>query len=466
MESPTPRSSHRRYAFVGTGHRAEVFLLALLTSHADVGEPVALCDTNPGRMAYYQKLRDGQLGGVAPLPEYPPERFDDMVRDERPDVVVVTSPDHTHASYITRALGAGVDVITEKPMTIDEAGVRGIVAAVQSSDADLTVTFNYRYSPRNSALRGLIADGAVGEVTSVHFEWLLDTVHGADYFRRWHREKTLSGGLLVHKSTHHFDLVNWWLDDEPRTVFALGGLRFYGAANAARRGLPPRSDRTHGSGALDDPFALDLQATERLRALYLDAERFDGYVRDRDVFSGGISIEDNLAVLVGYERGAALTYSLNAHSPWEGYRVAVNGTEGRAELEVIERAAVQEAGAGGLVGRGRRHVVDPSAQESPGNGGVRATGARLTLQRHWEAAEEVSIPAGRGSHGGGDALLLDDLFRGADSSDPLRRQADYADGARSVLVGHAANVALATGRPVHLAPGGLRLADASSQPNP
>ena len=106
------------------------------------------------------------------------------------------------------------------------------------------MTFNYRYAPRNSALREVIADGTIGDVTSVHFEWALDTVHGADYFRRWHRDKDSSGGLLVHKSSHHFDLVNWWLQDTPAAVHAIGGLRFYGAENAARRGLARRPERS------------------------------------------------------------------------------------------------------------------------------------------------------------------------------------------------------------------------------
>ena len=59
----------------------------------------------------------------------------------------------------------------------------------------------------------------------MHFEWALDTVHGADYFRRWHRDKKNSGGLLVHKSSHHFDLVNWWIGDVPARVYARGGLQ-------------------------------------------------------------------------------------------------------------------------------------------------------------------------------------------------------------------------------------------------
>ena len=114
----------------------------------------------------------------------------------------------------------------------------------------MVVTFNYRYSPRNSALKEIIQSGVIGKVTSIDFSWVLDTVHGADYFRRWHREKKNSGGLLIHKASHHFDLVNWWIDDVPERVFASGGLKFYGDKNAAERGLGPRPERgTPDAGA-------------------------------------------------------------------------------------------------------------------------------------------------------------------------------------------------------------------------
>jgi predicted dehydrogenase len=454
--------TRRRYAFVGTGHRAELYFAALLGSHADVGEPVALCDVNPHRMAFYEQMRQEALPGSPPLPTYAPQDFDVMLERERPDAVVVTSVDHTHADYISRALNAGRDVITEKPLTIDADGCRTIVEAAERADGELVVTFNYRYSPRNSAVKQLLSDGAIGEVTSVHFDWLLDTVHGADYFRRWHRDKSKSGGLFVHKATHHFDLVNWWLAQVPQTVFAMGSLSFYGAENAAKRGLGERPARSHGApGLADDPFALDLTASDRLRRLYLDAEVHDGYVRDQDVFSRGITIEDNMAVLVHYAGGPILSYSLNAHAPWEGYRVGFNGTEGRLELTVVERPHVEAASAGQVVGKGRRPAVDPSyTPEEVGAEDadpVRQKGSELVLQRHWERARRIPIMESGGSHGGGDDLLLDDLFRRGTTVDPLGRRAGYIDGVRSVLVGHSANVAVATGRPVDLVDYGLPL---------
>jgi predicted dehydrogenase len=454
---PSAAPARRRYALVGTGHRAEMYAAALLETHADVGELVALCDPNRVRMAYYQRLAAQAGTAAAPLPAYTPQDFDTMLDREAPDSVIVASVDDTHADYISRALRAGCDVISEKPLTTTVEGCRTIADAVEAGDGNLVVTFNYRYSPRNAAVRRLIAEGAVGEVTSVHFEWVLDSVHGADYFRRWHRDKSRSGGLLVHKATHHFDLVNWWVGDVPETVFALGELRFYGEANAKGRGLPERPVRSHGAPDLArDPFGLDLAGNERLRQLYLEAESEDGYIRDQDVFAPGITIEDNLALLLRYGGGAMLSYSLNAHGPWEGYRVSVNGTEGRIELAVVERAAVLAAD--DVIG-GFGVAVDPSATPEDVRlaTGDRTEGAELLLQRRWEPARRIPIPEGAGAHGGGDALLLDDLFRPGSRPDPLGQAAGWLDGVRSVLVGAAANRSLGTGQPVLLADLGVPL---------
>src|SRR5699024_12297310 len=94
-----------------------------------------------------------------------------------------------------------------------------------------------------------------------------------------------------------------------------------------------RAERGTAAGG-QDHRSLDLAADERLGRLYLQAEHHGGYIRDRDVFSSGITIEATMALLVDYRRGAVLTYSLNAYSPWEGYRGSATGTEGRAELAV------------------------------------------------------------------------------------------------------------------------------------
>ena len=434
-----------RYALAGAGARAQMYVEGIIGTHRDRAELVAIIEPNPVRAGHYAD-RIAEVGAPAPRLATPGE-LEQVISDERVDRVIICSRDDLHAELIVRSLEAGADVVVEKPLTIDAASAARIEDAVERTGRQVVLTFNYRYSPRNSALRQVIQDGTIGDVTSVDFSWMLDTNHGADYFRRWHREKKHSGGLLVHKSSHHFDLVNWWIRSQPTRVFASGGLRFYGAENAAGRGLGERPARgTHDDG---DLFELDLRTDERLTALYLDAEEHDGYRRDLDVFSEGITIEDNLALVVDYASGATMSYSLNAHSPWEGYRVAVNGTLGRVELEVVERGAV-------LAGEGLHPHIDPSLSGGHGTTALRPESERLIVQRHWEEAYEVPIDGGDGGHGGGDELLLSDVFEGP-GDDPLARPADWTDGIRSIAVGIAGNRSLETGLPVKVDELGIAL---------
>ncbi|HKF16008.1 MAG TPA: Gfo/Idh/MocA family oxidoreductase [Candidatus Dormibacteraeota bacterium] len=423
-------STRKRYAMVGLGDRARMYTGALLGEYCSDGELVALCDVNQSRMRWHNSSFQGAYGRP-PVPEYGPQDFERLLDEQRVDAVIVTSVDRTHARYIVAALEHGCDVITEKPLTVDADGCQRIVDAVRAFGGHVTVAFNYRYAPRNSAVRRVLAAGEIGSVLSVHFEWLLDTQHGADYFRRWHRDKRNSGGLMVHKASHHFDLVNWWLGARPETVFGFGKLAFYGRQNAEERGETRFYERAHGSEvAQNDPFALDLSSDPVRRGLYLEAEADDGYLRDRSVFSDGISIEDDMALVVRYSTGATLTYHLTAYSPWEGYRVAFNGDRGRLELEVVERSHVSESRDGE---------------------GARETGERLVLQPQWGKARELPIEgATGGGHGGADDRLLEALFGDGDVDDPLRRRSSHVDGVLAILPGIGANVSFASGRPVDL----------------
>ncbi|MFN2131373.1 MAG: Gfo/Idh/MocA family oxidoreductase [Anaerolineae bacterium] len=416
-----------RYAIVGTGGRARMYYHALASRYADTAELVGLCDVNQTRMDYVNRTL-AEMYGASPAPTYKHVQFEQMIRERKPDVVIVTSIDRTHHVYITRAMELGRDVITEKPMTVDEIKCQQILDTIARTRRNLRVTFNYRYAPHNTKLRELLMEETIGQVFSVHFEWLLDTRHGADYFRRWHRDKRNSGGLLVHKATHHFDLVNFWLASHPKTVFAMGDLRFYGRENAEQRGVTEFYSRAYGSEqAENDPFALHLESSERLKELYLEAEHEDGYYRDQSVFGDGISIEDTMAVMVRYKNDAVMTYSLNAYLPWEGYRIAFNGSKGRIQMLVAEHSYVSAGG------------------EASAEGAARAR--RITVFPMWGEPYDVEIPEGVGGHGGGDVVMLDDIF-GEPEPDPYHRAASHVDGAMSILTGVAANKSIRTGLPV------------------
>ncbi|KAK2801621.1 hypothetical protein FQN50_007682 [Emmonsiellopsis sp. PD_5] len=418
----------KKYALVGTGGRASFFYNAIARDFSETSKVVGFCDTNKVRLEYANsKLQE--LGHEA-VPIYLASDFDKMIHETKPDEVIVTTMDRTHNIYIVRAMELGCNVVTEKPMTIDAPRCREIFDAVERTGRQVRVTFNYRYAPHNTKVYDLISSGAIGQVNSVHFEWLLNTSHGADYFRRWHRDKRNSGGLLVHKSTHHFDLVNFWLQSRPETVVAMGDLRFYGRENAEKRGETKFYTRAHGSEhAKNDPFALHLEDNEQLKAMYLDAEKEDSYYRDQSVFGDGISIEDTMGVMVRYRSGAVLTYSLTAYAPSEGFRVCFNGSKGRIEVEVVEKSYVNSGGEQSLEG----------ALES----------RSILLRPLFEKPVEIEIPDSVGGHGGGDPQLLNDLF-GTPTDDKYKRAASHVDGALSILTGIAANRSMSTGQVVRV----------------
>lgn len=426
MADPKPK---KKYALVGTGGRSYFFYSAIATTYSSTSCIVAFCDTNQTRLNYANS-RLTALGHPA-VPTFLAADFDAMIQTTQPDEVIVTTIDRTHHIYIIRSLQLGRNVITEKPMTIDAPRCQQIIDAVNAHPSNsVRVTFNYRYAPHNTKIFELIQSGAIGKVTSVHFEWMLNTSHGADYFRRWHRDKKNSGGLLVHKSTHHFDLVNFWLQTRPVSVYAQGDLKFYGKENAEQRGVTKFYTRVRGNeegAARDDPFALDCSKVETLKSLYLNAEHEDGYHRDQSVFGDGISIEDTMNLLVRYRNGAVMTYSLTAYSPWEGLRVSFNGTRGRLEMEVVENSYVNSGGDQSLEGCLERRTI--------------------LLRPLFEAPREVEIEESKGAHGGGDNVLLQDLF-GEPVSDEYMRAASHIDGAASILTGIAANKSIATGQVV------------------
>ena len=424
----------KRYAQVGIGGRARMYYQAIARDFNETCELVGFCDVNRTRMEYANNVLVNEFG-YNRVPLYAIDEFENMIIETKPDVIIVTSIDRTHHKYIIKAMEMGCDVITEKPMTTDEIKCQEIIDCINRTGKNLRVTFNYRYAPHNTKIKELIASGVIGEVKQVHFEWLLNTSHGADYFRRWHRDKRNSGGLLVHKATHHFDLVNFWLGTHPKRVFAFGDLKFYGRENAENRGVTKFYSRVNGQkNAEGDPFALVMAGNSQLENLYLNAEKDDGYIRDQSVFGDGISIEDTMNVLVQYTSGVQMSYSLNAYSPWEGFRISFTGTNGRIEAELVEKVYINASGDTSKEGvvKGKKIVVYPMFGE-PYN---------------------VEIVEGEGSHGGGDKVMLNDIF-GKPEPDPYKRCAGVFDGAMSILTGIGANISIATKQPVDV----LKLVD-------
>ncbi|MGA3243780.1 MAG: Gfo/Idh/MocA family oxidoreductase [Bacteroidota bacterium] len=403
-------ASKRKLAMVGTGHRGTgMWGTSVLKDYGDLVEFVGLCDINPGRAETAK-----QMLGVS-CPTF--KDFEEMVRTTKPETVIVTTVDGTHHMFIAKALEMGCDVITEKPLTTSESKLKVILDAQRKSANKIIVAHNYRYPPTAAKMKELLMQERVGRITSVDFHWYLDVYHGADYFRRWHRLRQNSGTLLNHKASHHFDMLNWWVDSDPEEVHAFGALEFYGKNHEFRhthcRPCPFKEKCQ---------FYFDMTKDQRLMRLYADNEKYDGYTRDGCVWKEDIDIFDKMAVQIRYANKVQVSYSLTTYSPYEGYRIAFNGTRGRIDFWMHERQPWP------MDNFDEIHVTDSFGK-----------------------AEFIKLPRIEEDHYGGDPLMKDKIFRNPAAPDPFHQAANVRDGAMAVVIGVAARNSIDSGKPVRIA---------------
>jgi len=418
-----------RIALVGTGIRGISFWgKRLVEQYSEILEFVGLSDLNPGRLEFGRKY----IGINCPTFT----NFDEMLNKTKPELLIVTTKDSTHHEFIIKGLDNGCDVLTEKPLTTDEKKCQDIIDAERRSNNKLIVGFNYRWSPYNTSIKELLIQEKIGKLTSVDFHWYLNTYHGASYFRRWHGLRQSGGTLWVHKSTHHFDLLNWWINSDPNEVFAYGDLEYYGS-NGKFRGDNCRNC-AHKSKC---EFHWDITTNDHMMNLYVANEMHDGYIRDNCLFRHEINIYDKMSAQVKYTNNVILNYSLTTYSPYEGWKVAFNGTKGRIEawqdIPYFKDVSVDQAE---MHTREMEQTNKEDLFHEP-----------IILHNLWKNHEVVDVAMEKTGHGGGDKRLHDKIFKDPSTKDPFERAAGIRDGAMSILIGIAARKSIESGNPVKIA---------------
>jgi predicted dehydrogenase len=406
-----------------------MFIGPMLTTFTHQADIVGLLDIDSRRF----EVCKAKYPELACVPEYGADDFDKMVEQTKPDVILVTGRDDTHVTYIIKALQHDLDVLSEKPMATTGADCQRIIEAERSSRGKVTVAFNYRYTPIHSRIKELVLEGKVGRITSVDLNWYIDTYHGASYFKRWNRIREQSGGLSIHKSSHHFDLVNWWTGQQPAEVFAFGALNYYGPEGELN---PKKEDgRYCATCEVKQDCHYYMRWSSRGKEIHVkddhigavgaaDAQApYSEYRADACIYDSQINIEDTYSVNVKYKGGALLTYSVNFSLPYEGYRLAINGTKGR-----IETMEYHSSG----------RVPFPVPKQT------------IDYFPLFGSKETIHVVHREGGHGGGDVALLEDLFLGPDPRRSYNILSGSMDGAYSVGMGEAVWRSVKENRPIRI----------------
>ena len=162
--------------------------------------------------------------GLAVGDEPMPQRFEsaaDLASSGTCDVVVVASPNDTHYAVCRELLATDLHLLIEKPMatTIEHCvEIRDLAA---ERDAVTWVGLEYRYMPPVAALVDLVHSGALGRTAMVAIR-----EHRFPFLQKvgdWNRFNERTGGTLVEKCCHFFDLMHLLSEAEPVAVMASGG---------------------------------------------------------------------------------------------------------------------------------------------------------------------------------------------------------------------------------------------------
>ncbi len=266
------------------------------------------------------------------------------------ELVMIGSPNNDHREHAVAALGAGKHVYCEKPLatTLEDClAIRD--AARQGPARRFVVGFTLRFSPHYRAIRKRIDDGAIGDLISFEFNENIDWQHGGFIHQDWRRHRAMAGTHLLEKCSHDLDLANWFVGARAKRVASFGGLRFFTADNAhhqQRIGPHPQTGQT--------AFAAWPGA-------------------DRSPFNDDKDIIDHQVAIIEYANGVRATFHANCIAGIPERRMYLLGSEGAIRADVISGS--------------------------------------IEYQRiGWDTQIERVEANVSGGHGGGDPVLIDELY--------------------------------------------------------
>ena len=203
-----------RFGLIGTGLMAQEHIRNLRL--VEGCEVVAMVDPQQSSLDWARSTLGDQAGGVAGFMDVPA-----MLARVRPDAVIVASPNHTHHAVLAPLFGTGIHILCEKPLATTIADARDVAAQAATHNGVFWVGMEYRYMPPVSRFIEQVHAGRAGRLVRLSI-----AEHRFPFLRKvgdWNRFNRNTGGTMVEKCCHFFDLMRFIIGDEPVRIFCSGG---------------------------------------------------------------------------------------------------------------------------------------------------------------------------------------------------------------------------------------------------
>ena len=283
---------------IGLGNRiAHVYHeLSQINQDADL---VSFVDPQPIGKDYAEK------NNFFPSQEY--SSLNEMLSNEKLDLLMIGSPNHLHLDHIKIGLNAGIKIFAEKPIVINEAQSFELAKLLGEFGQDqVLVGLVLRYSQHARSVRELINKNVLGNIISIEASEHIMPWHGGFFMRNWRRKEKFSGGFMLEKCCHDIDFYNMIVGCRVKRVASFGGRSSFIPENKPEKNL--------------EEFT---------------KYNLSGWEAKESVFDSDADIVDHQVAIIEYENGATLAFHTNMRVPDEFRRFAVIGTNGMVEGDFV-----------------------------------------------------------------------------------------------------------------------------------
>ena len=220
-----------RIAVVGTGARGSDLIRSLTTiERANI---VAICDDYPPHLERGKKYAGPKAATYS--------NYAQMLREAKPEAVVVATPLHLHFEMCMAALDAGCDVFCEKTMCYSLKQAQELSQKIEKEKRVFQVGLQRRANAIYRQAVAMVHTGMLGQIIAIKCQW-----HRHGNWRRpvpvpksdpkwkalerrlnWRLYEESSQGLMAELASHQMDVVNWMLKTGPRRVIGSGGIDYW-----------------------------------------------------------------------------------------------------------------------------------------------------------------------------------------------------------------------------------------------
>jgi predicted dehydrogenase len=304
-----------KIGIIGTGMRT-IFLINEVLKRKEL-EVVALCDINQDSLDMTNSYKIDWTTYTD---------YKELLKREDIEGVIIASPDYCHEEQAIAAFEAGKHVFLEKPIAITVDGAKRVLQKRDESGKTLLIGFVLRYNKIYKKMKEIIDSGIIGELKTA---WILHSVGaGSDwYFHDWHGCMDNTGGLLLQKGSHDFDIINWVVNSKIKRIGAIGGRDFFGGNKENELVCQNCKERDNCSENIKDSrYNWTAPNESNVDILY-------NVWRNQCAFRKEIDVLDDHHVLLEYENGVKATYLECHYTPDDNREYIFIGTKGKLKLD-------------------------------------------------------------------------------------------------------------------------------------